>query len=103
MTGPVPLAPGTFWKLESLASWPQAYWTDQAPTSPACGAAARPRIARPDAGTRPTLIGENQSGASSCASGGMQVRRVPQRQPAGIGWPGLNWIRAIAAAMLTRP
>jgi hypothetical protein len=30
-------------------------------------------------------IGENQSGASICASGGMQVRRVPQGHPAGIG------------------
>ena len=34
---------------------------------------------------------------------GMQVRRVPQGQPAGIGWPGVGWMRAIAPAMLTLP
>jgi hypothetical protein len=57
----------------------------------------------PDDATRRTSIGANQSGALICASGGMQVRRVPQGQSAGIGWPGARWIRAIAAAMSTLP
>ena len=74
------------WKSASSASCPQAYSTSQAPTpSRAC---ARPRIGTPPSGTRSTLIGANQSGASICACGGTQLSSASsQGQANGSGAP----------------
>ncbi len=55
--------------------------------APECGAATRPVTASPDAGSRSTLTGANQSGESICASGGIRSAAI----------------RAIAPARFTRP